>query len=258
LLISFFFNIKLYELHPVASLCFYLKLIVMRIAILGTGSVGQTLASGLMSVGHQVMVGTRDVEAKLSSTQTDFYGNPPFSEWLGQNKDVVVGTFTEAAASAPIIINATHGGSSINALKMVEPRNLRDKILIDLANPLDFSHGMPPVLLEGLCNTHSLGEEIQNTFPETKVVKTLNTMWSGLMVNPQMIASGRHTNFICGNDAEAKAIVIGLLKEMGWKENHILDLGDISAARGTEAILLIWLKIMNAKHTAAFNLSVVD
>lgn len=230
----------------------------MQVSILGTGGVGQTLASKLSSLGHQVMVGTRDVTEKLASTQGDHYGNPPFSQWLDKNKDVKLGTFAQSAAFGEIIINATQGGNSINALKQVEAQHLNGKILVDIANPLDFSKGMPPSLIEGLCNSHSLGEEIQKTFPGTKVVKTLNTMWNGLMVNPQMIEHGNHTNFICGNDADAKATVGDLLKEMGWKEQNILDLGDISAARGTEAILLIWVRIMGIKQTGAFTFNVVS
>ena len=124
------------------------------------------------------------------------------------------------------------------------PSTLR--VIADVANPLDFSKGMPPSLIPSLSNTNSLGEEIQKTFPLAKVVKTLNTMWCGLMVNPVMIQSGNHTNFICGNDAEAKQKLIDLLKEFGWKNENILHMGDISNARGTESVLPIWLRIWNA------------
>ena len=162
----------------------------MKIAVIGTGSVGQTFAAKLVSLGHDVMMGTRDVAAKLAGTGKDMYGNPPFGEWHAANKSVQLGTFAEAAAFGEIILNVTQGGNSINALQLAGIRNLDGKVLVDIANPLDFSKGMPPSLIPELSNTNSLGEEIQKTFPGTKVVKTLNTMWAGLMVNPNMIGGG--------------------------------------------------------------------
>lgn len=230
----------------------------MKVAIIGTGGVGQTIASKLISLGHQVMIGTRNVAEKLASQAKDGYGNPPFSEWHKQNQQIKLGTFAEASAFGELIINATHGENSVKALKLAGANNMNGKILIDIANPLDFSKGMPPGLLAGLSNTHSLGEEIQQAFPEVKVVKTLNTMWAGLMVNPALISHGDHSNFICGNDPEAKQKVKSLLNEFGWKDENILDLGDISSSRGTEAILPIWLRIMGAKQSAAFNFKVVS
>lgn len=230
----------------------------MKIGILGTGSVGQTLASKFTSLHHQVMLGTRDVDEKLASQARDHFGNAPFSEWVNQNKQIDLGTFAEAAEFAQIIINATEGLHALNALKMAKEENLMSKIIVDISNPLDFSKGMPPTLYPDLSNTNSLGEEIQETFPGSKVVKTLNTMWAGLMVNPAMINNGDHTNFICGNDVEAKEKVIILLNEMGWKNENILDLGDITSARGMEGILPIWLRIMGVRQTGAFNFKVVS
>lgn len=230
----------------------------MKIAIIGTGTVGQTFASKLIALGHDVMLGTRNVSEKLASTAKDGYGNPPFSEWHKENKGVKLGTFAEAAAFGKMILNVTQGGNSINALKQADAKNLSGKILVDIANPLDFSQGMPPCLLPELSNTNSLGEEIQKTFPDVKVVKTLNTMWCGLMVNPAMIGGGDHTNYICGNDADAKNQVKSLLNEFGWKSENILDLGDISSARGTEAVLPIWLRIWGATQNGAFNFKVVS
>lgn len=230
----------------------------MKITILGTGIVGQTFASKLILLGHEVMLGTRNVSEKLSSTAKDGYGNPPFGEWHAANKRVKLGTFEEAASFGEIILNVTQGGNSINALKLAGSKNLNGKILVDIANPLDFSKGMPPCLLPGLSNTNSLGEEIQKSFPQMKVVKTLNTMWCGIMVNPNMIGAGDHTNFICGNDADAKAKVKSLLNEFGWKNESILDLGDISSSRGTEAVLPVWLRIWGATQNGAFNLKVVS
>lgn len=230
----------------------------MKVAIIGTGGVGQTIASKLFSLGHQVMIGTRNVDEKLASQSKDGYGNPPFAEWHKQNQLIKLGTFAEAAEFGELVINATQGINSVNALKLADSKNLNGKILIDIANPLDFSNGMPPSLLPALSNIHSLGEEIQKTFPDAKVVKTLSTMWAGIMVNPDMVNNGDHTNFICGNDSEAKRKVISLLNEFGWKNENILDLGDISSARGVEAILPIWLRIMGAKQSAAFNFKIVS
>jgi 8-hydroxy-5-deazaflavin:NADPH oxidoreductase len=229
----------------------------MKTSILGTGSVGQTLASRLTSLGYEVMIGTRDVAEKLKNTQKDNYGNPPFSEWLAANEKVKVGTFRDAASFGDIIFNATQGGNSINALKQAGEENLDGKIIVDIANPLDFSNGMPPVLLPSLSNTNSLGEEIQKTFPKAKVVKTLNTMWCGIMVNPHIIGNGDHTNFICGNDPEAKSLTKNILGDFGWKEENIADLGDITSARGTEAILPVWLRIWGSTQNGAFNFKIV-
>lgn len=230
----------------------------MKIAIIGTGSVGQTFASKLIMIGHEVMMGTRNVSEKLAIKAKESSPNPSFSEWLALNKDVKLGTFAEAAAYGEIILNVTRGENSINALKLAGAENLSGKILIDIANPLDFSQGSPPCLIPELSNTNSLGEEIQKTFPDTKVVKTLNTMWCGLMVNPALIGGGDHVNYICGNDAGAKNQVKTLLYEFGWQSENILDLGDISAARGTEAVLPVWLRIWGVKKSGGFNFKIVS
>ena len=230
----------------------------MKIAVIGTGSVGQTFASRLVSLGHEVMMGTRNVADKLASASKDMYGNPPFGEWHQANQKVQLGTFAEAAAFGEIILNVTQGGKSIDALKLAGAKNLDGKVLVDIANPLDFTKGMPPSLLPELSNTNSLGEEIQKTFPSAKVVKTLNTMWAGLMVNPNMIGGGDHTAFICGNDAEAKSRVKALMNEFGWRNENILDLGDISSSRGTEAVLPVWLRIWGATQNGAFNFKLVS
>lgn len=169
-----------------------------RVAIMGTGGVGQAYAAKFISLGYELMLGTRNVSEKLTDTSKDGYGNPPFSEWYLANRNVRLGTFEEAAMFGEIILNATLGIKSIAALKSAGEKNLNGKILIDVSNPLDFSKGMPPSLLPELSNTNSLGEEIQKTFPGVKVVKTLNTMWNGLMVNPAMLNGGDHTAFICG------------------------------------------------------------
>lgn len=229
----------------------------MKIAIIGTGIVGKTIASKLVELNHDVMMGTRNVSDKLASTATDNYGNPPFGEWIKTNSKVKLGSFAEAAAFGELVVNATNGSNSITALILAGTKNLAGKVLIDIANPLDFSNGMPPSLLPGLNNTNSLAEEIQRTFPDTMVIKTLNTMWCGLMVNPNLVGNGDHINFISGNNSEAKNKVIKLLNQFGWLDKNIFDIGDITGARATESLLPIWLKVMGVTKNGAFNFRLV-
>jgi predicted dinucleotide-binding enzyme len=229
----------------------------MKIAILGTGTVGQTLAARLTGLHHEVMLGTRNVAETSARTTKDNYGGPSFSEWHANNKQVKLGTFSQAAVFGEILFSATQGSITLKALQLAGASNLEGKVLVDVSNPLDFSKGMPPILIPELCNTTSLGEEIQRTFPGVKVVKALNTMWCGLMVNPGMIGGGDHQVFVCGNDAQAKLKVTGLVEQFGWKAENILDLGDITAARGTEMLLPVWLKIMGKLGNSAFNFKVV-
>ena len=229
----------------------------MKIAIIGTGIVGKTIASKLVELNHDVMMGTRNVSDKLTSTATDNYGNPPFGEWIKTNSKVKLGSFAEAAAFGELVVNATNGSNSLTALILAGTKNLAGKVLIDIANPLDFSNGMPPSLLPGLNNTNSLAEEIQRTFPDTMVIKTLNTMWCGLMVNPNLVGNGDHINFISGNNSEAKNKVIKLLNQFGWLDKNIFDIGDITGARATESLLPIWLKVMGVTKNGAFNFRLV-
>lgn len=229
----------------------------MRIAILGTGIVGQTFASKLTELGHDVMMGTRDVQEKLKEEGTDRYGNPPLKDWIAANGSVKLVSFADAAEFGELIINATNGANSLNALDLATEENLAGKIIIDVSNPLDFSRGMPPFLIEGLNNTNSLGEEIQKEFPDSRIVKTFNTMNCFLMVNPGHVGKGNHVNYISGNDSDAKTQVKEFIKQLGWKDENILDLGDISAARAQESVLLIWLRIMQKLNSAEFNFQVV-
>lgn len=229
----------------------------MKIAVFGTGSVGQTLASKLRDLGHEVMIGTRDVKESKERKDPDMYGSPGFGIWISENRNISLGTFSQAAAFGELIINATSGGSTLKALKSANRSDLKGKIIVDIANPLDFSRGMPPFLIPELSNTNSLGEEIQKEFPESKVVKTLNTMWCGLMVNPAMIGAGDHVNYLCGNDQTAKDKVKDLLKKFGWKEDSLIDLGDITNSRGTEALLPIWVRLWAVTKTSAFNFKIV-
>lgn len=229
----------------------------MKISILGTGNVGQTFAEKFISLGHQVMLGTRNVADTMKRKATDNYGSLPFVEWHNKNTAVQLGTFAESVAFGDLVVNALNGGATISALNSCKSSDFDNKIVMDIANPLDFSKGFPPILIEGLNNSNSLGEEIQKTLPNAKVVKTLNTMWSGLMVNPTMINDGNHVNYICGNDAAAKATVLSILSDFGWKNENILDLGDITNARGTESTLLIWTRIYAATQSGAFNMGIV-
>lgn len=218
----------------------------MKIAILGTGTVGVTIGSKLIELGHEVMMGSRSVNNEKAQVFVSKYNGINASN----------GTFGEAAAFGEIVINCTKGEHSLEAINMAG-NGINGKILIDISNPLDFSNGMPPSLIPSLANTNSLGEEIQRKFPNTKVVKTLNTMWCGIMVDPNIIGNGQHVNYICGNDAEAKKITKDLLMQFGWKEHCLLDLGDITNARGTEATLLIWLRVWGVNKSGAFNFNVV-
>jgi predicted dinucleotide-binding enzyme len=226
----------------------------MKIAVLGTGSVGQAFAARLTGLGHEVTIGTRDVTTTLERKAGEF---ATFADYLAQYPGVKLATFAEAAAFGEMIVNVSKGDGTLSLLESAGANNLKGKILIDISNPLDSSKGFPPCLIAELCNTNSLGEEIQKRYPDTKVVKTLNTMWNGLMLNPAMIGDGNHVNYICGNDAGAKVKVISLLYEFGWKNESILDLGDITNARGTEATLPIWLRVWGAKQTGAFNFNIV-
>ncbi len=225
----------------------------MRLGILGTGVVGKTITARLADLGHEVMVGTRDPEETLSRTEPDQFGNPPFSDWQQEHAAVEFGTFGEAAAHGEMVVNATSGVVSLEALKMAGENNLNGKLLIDIANPLDFSKGMPPTL--SVSNTDSLGEQIQRRFPETKVVKTLHTMNAYLMVDPTQLAGADHTVFVSGDDAGAKATVTELLRSFGWTD--IIDLGDITTARGTEMLLPVWLRLFGALQKPIFNFKIV-
>jgi 8-hydroxy-5-deazaflavin:NADPH oxidoreductase len=225
----------------------------VRLGVLGTGVVGKTITARLAGLEHEVMVGTRDPEATLSRTEPDQFGNPPFSDWQQEHPAVELGTFGEAATYGEMVVNATSGVVSLEALKMAGEENLNGKILIDISNPLDFSQGMPPTL--SVSNTDSLGEQIQRRFPEAKVVKTLHTMNAYLMVDPTQLAGADHTVFVSGDSAEAKETVSDLLRRMGWTD--IIDLGDITTARATEMLLPLWLRLFGALQKPVFNFKIV-
>lgn len=226
----------------------------MKIAILGTGVVGQTLATKLASAGHDVMIGTRDPAATMKKTEKDGFGNPPFPEWQAKNPQVKLGTFADAAKHGELVLNALVGHATLQGLESAGQDNLADKVLLDISNPLDFSKGFPPFL--SVSNTDSLGEQVQRALPRTKVVKSLNTMNAWLMVDPGQLAGGEHTVFVSGNDADAKKTVTNFLREsFGWKD--VLDLGDITTARGTEMYLPLWVRMYGALKNPMFQIKVV-
>jgi predicted dinucleotide-binding enzyme len=204
--------------------------------------VGNTIATKLVQLGHEVKMGSRTA------------GNEKAVQWAKANgAKASNGTFAEAAEFGEIIFNCTAGAVSLEALKLAGARNLKDKILVDISNPLDFSKGMPPTLT--VCNTDSIGEQIQRTFPDAKVVKTLNTISHTLMVTPQIVP-GLHDIFMSGNDAKAKAKVHEIMTEwFGWKS--VIDLGDITTARGTEMYLALWLRLLAVNQTRNFNIRIM-
>ena len=211
--------------------------------MLGTGVVGRTLAGKLVELGHEVRMGSRQA------------GNEVALEWIqlaGENASE--GAFSDAAEFGELVINATAGGASLEALGAAGAENLAGKVLIDVANALDFSGGPPPLV--GVSIDDSLGERIQAAFPETKVVKALNTMNAALMVAPDSLEESSSV-FVCGDDQGAKAQVTELLETFGWLSGSIVDLGDISAARGAELYVALWVRLMGALDTPQFNIRVV-
>jgi 8-hydroxy-5-deazaflavin:NADPH oxidoreductase len=214
----------------------------MKIGVLGTGVVGEAIGTKLIQLGHAVKMGSRTAN------------NEKAAAWVKQNgAKAAQGTFADAAAFGEVLFNCTSGGASIAALNLAGAENLNGKVLIDIANPLDFSGGMPPSLL--VCNTDSLGEQIQRAFPEAKVVKSLNTMNCNLMVNPGLLKE-EHVVFVSGNDTGAKATVTTILKDwFGWRS--VIDLGDITTARGVEMVLPLWVSLMGTLQTPVFNFKLV-
>ncbi len=224
----------------------------MKVAVLGTGMAGRAIAGALAGLGHDVVIGTRDPKATLARTEPDRMGTPPLAQWHAANPEIGLAAFADAAAGAELVVNATNGNGSLAALAAAGTGNLAGKVIMDVANPLDFSRGMPPSL--NPVNTDSLGEEIQRAFPEAHVVKTLNTMTASVMVNPASVAGGDHTVFVSGDDPDAKAAVTELLKAFGHRD--VIDLGDITTARGAEMMLPIWLRLWGALGTGEFNFKI--
>jgi predicted dinucleotide-binding enzyme len=213
----------------------------MKIAILGTGMVGTTIATKLLTLGHEVKMGSRTAD------------NAKAAAWVAANGSKASrGTYADAAAFGELAFNCTAGVGSLAALEAAGKKNLAGKILVDVSNPLDFSKGMPPTL--SVCNTDSIAEQLQRAFPETKVVKALNTTNCNLMVDPSLI-KGDHDMFLSGNDTGAKGQVAEILKGwFGWK--HVIDLGDLTAARGQEMFVILWVRLYGSLQSPTFNVHV--
>jgi hypothetical protein len=214
----------------------------MKIAVLGTGMVGNAIATKLAKLGHEVKMGSRTAD------------NAKAAEWVKANgAKASQGTYADAAAFGELVFNCTLGVSSLAALEAAGKKHLAGKVLVDVSNPLDFSKGMPPTL--SVCNTDSIAEQIQRAFPETKVVKALNTTNCNLMVDASLL-KGDHDTFVSGNDAGAKGQVTEILKGwFGWK--HVVDLGDLTAARGQEMFVILWVRLYGAFQSPMFNVHVV-
>ena len=225
----------------------------MKIAMIGGGGVAQTLAAKLLANGHEVVIGIRSVtDAELSK---DRQMAAPLKDWAKATGGRVV-TLAEAAAHGEIVFNATTGAGSLAALTEAGADRLAGKILIDVANPLDFSQGMPPFLSPEYSGANSLGESIQKAFPKSHVVKAFNTIAAAVMVNPALIP-GDHGLFVAGNDADAKAKVMALATtEFGWKS--FVDLGDMVGARASESVLPIWVRLWMTLGTPIVTLGVVQ
>jgi 8-hydroxy-5-deazaflavin:NADPH oxidoreductase len=212
----------------------------MRIGVLGTGAVGKAIGTKLVALGHEVTMGSRTAD------------NQQAAEWAATaGERAEHGTFAHAAASGELLFNCTAGMASLEALRAAGEENLAGKILVDVSNALDFSQGVPPTL--GVCNIDSVGEQIQRFFPETRVVKTLNTVNNQVMVDPGRVP-GEHHMFVCGNDDGAKDEVRELLQSFGWE--RFIDLGDISAARGMEMYVTLWVRLIGVVGTPVFNIRV--
>ncbi|MDH3269693.1 MAG: NAD(P)-binding domain-containing protein [Gemmatimonadota bacterium] len=224
----------------------------MKIGVLGSGAVGREVAERLVEGGHEVCIGTRDPEVTLQRTAPGPTGAPPFPVWHAEHPDIDLVTFSEAGAFGEVLFNATNGLVSSRAIAAVG-EEIGGKIVVDLANALDFSRGFPPTVVLG--EHGSLGQELQATFPTARFVKVLNTLNFALMFKPNELADGDHTLFMAGDDEDAKTTVRALLESYGWRD--IIDLGDISGARGTEMLLPLWLRLYGLFGHFRFQIKIV-
>lgn len=213
------------------------------ITVLGTGVVGQTIANKLILLGYHVVMGSRTADNAKGLAWVEVAGN-----------NARLAAYADAVFASPIVFNCTKGALSAEILSAIGAELFADKIVIDLANPLDFSAGFPPTLT--VSNTDSLGETLQRNLPNAHIVKALNTMNCNIMVNPNLVSNGDHDVFMCGNHAEAKAVVASLLEEFGWHPQHIRDLGDITASRGLEQYLPFWAVVMKHLGTSSFQIKI--
>lgn len=219
----------------------------MRIAVLGTGTVGRTLAARMAGLDHGVVIGTRDPEETLAREGPD-----GFADWHREHPDVEVVTYAEAPVGADLVVNATPGTVSLEVLTSIGADVLDGAVLMDVSNPLDFSAGFPPRLAAS--DAESLAERIQHAFPRTRVIKTLNTVNASVMVDPAALGATT-TVFVSGDDRDAKSVVMWLLESFGHRD--VIDLGGIETARGVELYLPLWLRLTGALGTVQFNIRVV-
>jgi predicted dinucleotide-binding enzyme len=218
----------------------------MNIGVLGTGMVGEAIATALTEKEHNVKMGSRSAN------------NEKAAEWVKKSNNATQGDFNDAASFGEMVFLCLNGAHALDAVNSVDANNVARKIVIDITNPLDFSKGMPPRLLDGLSNSTSLGEEIQKAWPGARVVKVFNTVNANVMVNPKLVNNGDHSLFICGDDADAKNKVKHFLVDtFGWKPENLLDLGGISSARVTEVYVPFWVSMMQALGTPMFSIKVV-
>lgn len=214
----------------------------MRVGVVGSGMVGEALADRLLELGHEVRMGSRTADG-------------PALRWAQRaGERASAGDFAEAAEFGELVINATAGANSAEALRQAGEQNLAGKVLLDVANPINTAGGSGPVTLT-VANTDSLGEQIQREFPAARVVKALNTMNCSVMVRPETVP-GEHVVFVAGDDAEAKRTIAELLKSFGWPNSRIIDLGPLVSARGTEAFLLLWLPLWRSLDQGQFNIAI--
>lgn len=195
----------------------------MKVAILGSGDVGQALAKAFKSEGHEVMLATRDTKSDKAKAIKDVQG-------------IQVQTFAEAAKWCELAVLCSLWTAIDDVIELIGPSNLKDKVVIDVTNPLDFSKGMPPSLLIG--TNDSAGEEVQRKLPQAKVVKALNSVGNAHMYKPQF-GSTPPTMFYCGNDKGAKEVVHTILLSFGWAP---VDIGDITGSRELEPLCVLWVK----------------
>ncbi|MDA5139917.1 NAD(P)-binding domain-containing protein [Streptomyces sp. AD681] len=226
----------------------------MKIAVLGTGMVGRALAGKLSTLGHDVVIGTRNVEQTLARTEPDAMGNVSFGQWQGEHQGVRLLTFADAAAHGDLVVNASPGAISLTVLEAAGAANLSGKVLWDIALPLDLSQGLPPTLT--VANTDSLGEQIQRAYPDARVVKALTTVFAEVMVDPARVP-GEHNVFVAGEDSGANSTVTELIEQFGWPAKALVDLGGIRGARGVEMYGPFYFAMSAALGTFDFNIAVV-
>lgn len=218
----------------------------MNIGVLGTGTVGEAIASALIDKKHHVKMGSRTAS------------NEKASAWVKKaGKNASQGTFDDAAAFGDLLFLCLNGEYAMDAVQSIQLNHVKEKIVIDLTNPLDFSHGMPPTILDEY-SIVSLGEKIQQELSTAYVVKTLNTVNYKLMIDATIVNNGDHHLFVCGNNADAKNKVKHFLVDnFHWKPHHFVDVGDIKSARTVEAIVPFWVTVMQALQTPLFNFKIV-